>query len=80
MVNTKAIVLLIVAAVLVVAIAGIVVFAQVAVTQANSTGNPTAQPSGSYSHGMMNQGSYPNSQGQNGYNYEPRLGMCARLW
>ncbi len=38
MVNTKAIVLLIVAAVLVVAIAGIVVFAQVAVTQANLDG------------------------------------------
>jgi flagellar basal body-associated protein FliL len=80
MANTKAIVLLIVAAVLVVAVAGIVVFAQVSATQANSTDNPTPQTSGSYSHGMMNQGSNLNSQAQKGYSYGSRMGMCARLW
>ena len=82
MVNSKAVVLLIVASVLVAAIAGIA-FAQYASAQANASRGVAYQtPQGSYG-GYYPQQGYPSGSGQYGsaYGYGGMgMGMCGRFW
>jgi hypothetical protein len=84
MVNTKAFVLLIAAAVLVAVVAGIA-FAQYASAQANGNGNFSQTPQGTVSgYYQYPQQGYPYGSTQygnpNGYGIGMGMGMCGRTW
>ena len=82
--KTKAIVLLIVASVLLVAIAGIAISQVVSAQNAGNTTNQTPQSASINGYGPL-QGTYPNGQ-QYGSQYgapnghRMGMGMCGRFW
>ena len=78
MINTKAVVLLLAASVIVAAVVGIA-FAQYASAQANSNGNVNQASQGTVG-GYYAQQGYPYGSAQYGssYGYGRGMGMCAR--